>query len=233
MEQAVITQNEANELFKSVGYTGYFTLLGTIAHHRQDYDQAKEYFLKTINQSELLGERTQRADALFKLGLVYLDEGNLEQVRESLEKALEIQNEVGQTWQIVRTLSMLGQVLGQQGDLENAILMFKEALSRAKEIDEFHKSVALMLTAYLFLERIPDVATRLLAIACTKYQTVGLPMRPGIKIKYEQYLAIARSRLDEQAFNTAWAEGEKMEINQAIDYALSQIGEIEKNVEAK
>jgi len=41
------------------------------------------------------------------------------------------------------------------------------------------------------------------------------------------------SQLDEQAFNTAWAEGEKMEINQAIDYALSEIEEIEKNLRAK
>jgi len=39
--------------------------------------------------------------------------------------------------------------------------------------------------------------------------------------------------LDEQVFNAAWAEGEKMEINQAIDYALSEIGEMEKNIQAK
>ena len=58
-------------------------------------------------------------------------------------------------------------------------------------------------------------------------------MNPAVKVKYEQYLAVARSKLDEQTFNAAWAQGEKMEINQAIDYALSEIGEIEKNIKAK
>jgi len=39
--------------------------------------------------------------------------------------------------------------------------------------------------------------------------------------------------LDEQVFNAAWAEREKMSIDQAIDYALSEIGEMEKNIQAK
>jgi len=39
--------------------------------------------------------------------------------------------------------------------------------------------------------------------------------------------------LDEQVFNAAWAEREKMSIDQAIDYVLSQSGEIERNIQAK
>ena len=112
--------------------------------------------------------------------------------------------------------------------------MCKRGLSLVKEFDfEVRKSVILILSSWLFTERVPQVATRLLATAYTKYQIIDSPMNPAVKFQYEKNLSVARSKLDEQTFNAAWAQGEKMEINQAIDYALSEIGEIEKSINAK
>jgi hypothetical protein len=51
--------------------------------------------------------------------------------------------------------------------------------------------------------------------------------------KDEDALTRARAALDATAFDAAWAEGEKMSIDQAIDYALSEIGEIEKSIRTK
>lgn len=39
---------------------------------------------------------------------------------------------------------------------------------------------------------------------------------------YEGYLALARSRLDEERFAAAWEEGKAMTTELAIDYALSE-----------
>ena len=234
MEQAVATQNEANELFKSVGYRNDFTLLGIIANLRRDYSQAKEYFTETIKENELLGDKIARSLALFWLGATYQDEGHLEQARAFLDKALALQEEVGQFGVTTDTIAVLGEVLGQQGDLENAIRMCKRSLSQIKEFDfEIKKSVTLILNLWLFTEQSPQAATRLLAMAYTKHQNMDSPINPAVKVKYEEYLAVARSKLDKHAFNAAWAEGEKMSIDQAIEYALSQIGEIEKNMQAK
>jgi len=235
LDQAVTTQNEANELFKSLGYTENFMRLGIIAFLRHNYDQAREYFMKTTRNLELLGDKHDQGIALFWLGKTYQDEGHLEQARSFLEKALAIHEGLGRTIGDTPTiLSTLGHVLAQQGNLEKAMLLAKESLSLVKELNSWiRKAVTLILTAWLFTERSPQAATRLLAIAHTKHHTKEWPMFPPIKIYYEQYLAIARSQLDEQAFNAAWAEGEKMEINQAIEYALSEIGEIEKSIRAK
>jgi len=237
LDQAVTTKNEANEIFKSLGFRGNFILPGLVAYLRHDYDQAKEYFTQTINICEPLGEKFTRSIALFWLGVTYQDEGNLEQAREFLEKALAIQEEVGgkDFYGVpANSLPILGQVLAQQGDFEKAALMVKESLLRLKEFDfDGEKAITLILVAWLFTERSPLVATRLLATAYTKHETMDSPLEPIVKTKYQQYLAVARSRLDEQAFNAAWAEGEKMEINQAIDYALSEIDEIEKTFQAK
>jgi predicted ATPase/class 3 adenylate cyclase len=237
LDQAVTTQNEANELFKSFGSRDNFILPGVVAYLRHDYDRAKEYFTKTINEYEPLGEKITRSMALFWLGVTYQDEGNLEQARAFLEKALAIQEEVGRrhsTEATPYTLFMLGKVLGQLGDLEKATMMSKEGLLLVKEFNfEFRKAEILILNAWLFIERSPQAATSLLATVTTKYQNMDVPMHPVGKIYYERYLAAARSKLDEKDFNAAWAEGEKMEINQAIDYALSKIEEIEKDIQAK
>ena len=237
LDQAIITKNEANEIFKRLGFRGNFILPGLVAYLRHDYDQAKECFTQTINVCEPLGEKFNRSIALFWLGVTYQDEGNLEQAREFLEKALAIQEEVGgkDFYGVpANSLPILGQVFAQQGDFEKAALMVKESLLRLKEFDfDGEKAITLILVAWLFTERSPLVATRLLATAYTKHETMDSPLEPIVKTKYQQYLAVARSRLDEQAFNAAWAEGEKMEINQAIDYALSEIDEIEKTIQAK
>jgi predicted ATPase/class 3 adenylate cyclase len=237
LDQAVTTKNEANEIFKSLGFRGNFILPGLVAYLRHDYDQAKECFTQTVNICEPLGEKFTRSIALFWLGVTYQDEGNLEQAREFLEKALAIQEEVGgkDFYGVpANSLPILGQVFAQQGDFEKAALMVKESLLRLKEFDfDGEKAITLILVAWLFTERSPLVATRLLATAYTKHETMDSPLEPIVKTKYQQYLAAARSQLDEQAFNAAWAEGEKMEINEAIDYALSEIGEMAKNIQAK
>jgi len=235
LDQAIRTKNEANEVFESLGFRGNLILLGIIAYLRRRYHQAREYLTRSVNEFEALGEKLSLSSALFWLGMIYLAEGNLEQSRAFLEKALAIEDEVGLGVDPVpHTLCMLGSVFGQQGNLENAILRTKESLSLVKEFSfEIQKAEILVLTSWLFVEHNPQVATHLLATVYTKYRIMDSPMHPVGKIYYEQYLANTHSQLDEQAFNAAWAEGEKMSINQAIDYALSEIGEIEKSIQAK
>ena len=49
---------------------------------------------------------------------------------------------------------------------------------------------------------------------------------PLTKRESDSAIAQARQRLDESAFNAAWAEGKKMTIDEALDLALKTVEEI-------
>jgi DNA-binding CsgD family transcriptional regulator len=65
-------------------------------------------------------------------------------------------------------------------------------------------------------------AVRLFGAAEALLEAVGGQHEPGETALREPYLAAARSQLDEASWEEAWAEGQAMSMEQAIDYALSQ-----------
>jgi hypothetical protein len=46
-------------------------------------------------------------------------------------------------------------------------------------------------------------------------------MSPYERAEHDQAVSAARAALGEEAFTKAWAEGQKMTIDEAIEYALS------------
>ena len=46
---------------------------------------------------------------------------------------------------------------------------------------------------------------------------------PADEKTYQDYLALVHNELDDATFNTAWAEGQKMTLEQAIEYALENV----------
>ncbi len=62
-------------------------------------------------------------------------------------------------------------------------------------------------------------AARLLGAADGILKTLNMAMMPIERALYEQTLQQTRELLDPDAFSMAWAEGEKMTIEQAISYA--------------
>jgi non-specific serine/threonine protein kinase len=68
-------------------------------------------------------------------------------------------------------------------------------------------------------------AARLWGISEAIREAAGLQLPPlaSSVMKYESRLTEARARLGEVAFEEAWAEGKSMTINEAIEYALSEM----------
>jgi non-specific serine/threonine protein kinase len=50
---------------------------------------------------------------------------------------------------------------------------------------------------------------------------LGLGLGPAERYFYEPYFTVARTRLGEEAFEMAWADGRSMTLEGAIEYALS------------
>jgi len=52
---------------------------------------------------------------------------------------------------------------------------------------------------------------------------MGRIMDPADQVEFDRTLAMVRAQLDEAAFNAAWAEGRKMTLEQAVEYALENL----------
>jgi DNA-binding CsgD family transcriptional regulator len=64
-------------------------------------------------------------------------------------------------------------------------------------------------------------AARLFGVAQALREALGYQQSPKERSLREPYLAVARSRLGEAAWDTAFAEGQAMSFEEAVEYALS------------
>jgi len=72
------------------------------------------------------------------------------------------------------------------------------------------------------LDEEPERAARLWGAAERLRQAIGCRPAPAARATYERALAASRAQLGEEAFAAAWAEGNAMSLEQAIEEALDQ-----------
>jgi len=65
-------------------------------------------------------------------------------------------------------------------------------------------------------------AARLYAAAETLRKTIGAPLLPGDRPRYERQLATARFLVNEEVWEAAWEEGRAMTLEEAVSYALAE-----------
>jgi hypothetical protein len=67
----------------------------------------------------------------------------------------------------------------------------------------------------------PDQAARLLGAAEALRQKIEIDMTPSEREEYEKEVADLKANMNEKEFNTLWAEGKSMTMEQAIQLALA------------
>ena len=118
----------------------------------------------------------------------------------------------------------LGWVALGQGDHEQASALFGEALERFRMLED-PLNIAECLEGSAGLAGAQgkgERAARLYAAAETLRETIGAPLLPGDRPRYERQLAAARSLLDEEVWEAAWEEGGVMTLDEAVSYALEE-----------
>src|SRR5579859_1261731 len=72
------------------------------------------------------------------------------------------------------------------------------------------------------LDKAPQRAARLWGAAEALRQSIGARQAPATRVTRERLMATAREQLGEVAFAAAWAEGQKMTMDEAIALALPE-----------
>ena len=231
MDQAEDFENEAEHLLDELqavtaGYPRVWTK-ARMAYVRGDHERAKELCIKVSMQYELLGEKNTRALALWLLGYIAMDNGDIEGAVSNLENAREIAGTILVKEGHAFLLAALGQAYYFHGNHAEALDHFKQSLGLLEEVGEKTEMTIATLNhiASVAVSGQSETTVQLLGAADTFARPIK-PIEPIFQYHHDRVKEKAHSQLGEMAFISAWERGQKMSIDEALDLALKTVEEI-------
>lgn len=201
-------------------------VLAAIAWLEGDTIKARSIYMKMQERCNLLGEKHYRSISLSQLGLLAIEEGDLNQAQAYLEQGLLLSHEVGsQVYSAMRLLE-LSIIFHVKGNLEAFRQKAREALSLRNHFLEGHKVLILeIILGSLYVEK-PESSVRILgAIDSSGTASDLVPAEPITRIFCARAEAHARDVLGESAFEALFTEGQKMSLDDGLDLALKIVEE--------
>ncbi len=188
-----------------------------------DFERATKFLEEALTLCRGSGDPALTASILTHLGYTFLYQGNLERATAVSEEAVAMLREQKHRLYLANSLNTLGWVTLLQGDPERAKVLYAEGLILRREVgnkvvvEESLGGLACAAGARGEAER----AARLFGAAEGLREMIGTQQESGEWPLQEPYLTGARSEIDEVSWETAFAEGQGMTFEEAVEYALS------------
>jgi len=221
---------EADMLFKEIGSNISTTsfLLAKVAWLNGNYKKARSLYMEMQERYGLLGEKNIRSFVIASLGQLAIEEGNLAQAQAYMEEALETARELEDRTRIAYRLVVLGITYYLQGNIEKFKQHLMEGIRLAKGLSIAPNShfLAYILKS-IYIEK-PENAARLLGVIDSSQREMdNAIVDPLFKHVYcDPAKAHARKALGDAAFESAFVEGQKMSLDEALDLALKTVEEM-------
>jgi tetratricopeptide (TPR) repeat protein len=182
----------------------------------------RTYLSEWLTLARKLRSKSQRANALFGLGLVARLEGDLARSRTLFEDCLALFREDGHRGDMGLALLHLGRAAQPEGDVGRAESWLQQSLTMYRDLgDQAGLSAAVGFLGVLAISRsVHRTGARLLG-AVGPGPALSLPLTPDDRRAYEESITAARAALGEHGFAVVWAQGQAMTLEQAADFALS------------
>ncbi len=237
-EESIRLGREIGDISNIAASTG--GVLGYIAFRQGDYVVSQSHSLESLRLHREGDDRPGIALALGNLGCLAYLQGQYEQVRPLLEERLQIWRELDNQHAIAWSLYALGYLALRQNNSSQAATLFAESLALWREHGETQgmarclAGLAAVAHAAGQLER----TARLLAATQVLLEASGRPFEDterdptaGYPItsqaKFDLHVAAVRAALGDAAFETAWAAGQTLTLDQAVAEAQQVLLEAE------
>ena len=198
--------------------------LAYIAFESEDFERAQRLWGGALALNREQGNVLEVATVLNSMGYAELARGNQERARELLEESLPLNRELGNKHGVAHCLMALGIAATLQGEPEWAKALLKESLAIAVELGskaEIAETLEGLAAANGALgEHVR--AARLWGMAGALREAIDVPWWSAERLLHEPQLVAARSCTDEATWETAFAEGRNMALEEAVKYALSE-----------
>jgi non-specific serine/threonine protein kinase len=218
---------EALDLYRELGDSRGMTMvlnnLGNTTRDQGDPQRAADIYEQALVLARQSKDKLLIAFLLSNLGELAHDQGEDARAIADFEEALPLLQELGAKHTSFLIKRILGDIARTRGDLVQAAGHFHESLKLSRELADMH-SLAQSLTG---LARIiaaggeQQIATRLFASVESLRKAADLTLPLAERPRYDQELDALKSTLGEADFARAWAAGQRMTVEQAVDLAQS------------
>lgn len=226
-EYATKVLEESLARFRELGAKWHTaTMLGalaTIAITSNDHVRASALYEESLEQFRELGDSWSIAECLGGLGWLAVLQKDYERATELLEEALARLQGVGAAVE-ADYLTSLGLAAMFRGEHRRAMELMEKSLAQGRKLgDRLGIAIGLEGMAIVIgLRGQGEGAARLWGGAEALRKSISSPLRPDERRLYERYVIAAHALLDDEAWETAWTEGQEMTLEEAVDYALSE-----------
>ncbi|MBL8129718.1 MAG: tetratricopeptide repeat protein, partial [Chloroflexia bacterium] len=161
------------------------------------------------------------AVSLTNLAILTSSKENLDQAISYMEEALSLDRQVGNRDGIADSLGNLASLVAQTGDLARAAQLDSEALEIRRELGDSISIAYSLESIGGTTARAGDWANalRLLAAANHLRDEIAAPLPAAEMEAYESAVGLSRDGLTRDAFDLAWAEGQGLTLEDAMDLA--------------
>jgi predicted ATPase/DNA-binding NarL/FixJ family response regulator len=217
--------NQGLALFQSLGETRNAGLsllnLGRMSHDEGDQERATALVSEALALFRAVGSAQGVATALNKLGELARDRGDFAAAVRCHDEALALHRDRDDSWGIGLSLSGLARTALAQRDHGRAIALAGQGLRLLKDIGADRDTAAT-----LVILAIAGCATGRAVVSTRLLGAVQRAFPDGSAIRaeqasFEQALAAAQAALRGDAFSRAWAEGQRLTLDEAVDVCVS------------
>jgi hypothetical protein len=137
---------------------------------------------------------------------------------------LDLHREMGDHRAVTGHQSDMAHAARQLGNFEEALALYRETIQEWQEIGH-RGAVAHQLECFAYIAKAQEEGERavtLMSAAEVLRQVSNSPRTPQEAIEYDRELSGLRAGMDEYAFNLHWAEGQSLNMEQAIEFALKE-----------
>ncbi len=199
-----------------------YSSLGDWAVLQGDYENALRYFQEALVWRRQLGTQWIIAAGLRQVANVMSLRGDYPQAEPLYTEALSMARTSGDQHSEAFIAQALGEVASHRGDFKQATLLLTESLSSFRKwADALGIARCLIRFADLWqMQGQIEQAAHILGFIEPWLESNQLQLVIFDETHYKHSLAATRAQLDETTFNAVWETGNKMTVEEAMQYAL-------------
>jgi non-specific serine/threonine protein kinase len=183
-----------------------------------DTERALALCHEALALAQQVGDQRAIGAALANLGLVWEARGDDQQASELWSESLALRRRIGDQGGVAHVLTLQGALALREQAHRQAVELFCESLLLRQRMGEYDGIPPILegLAALAIPIGALDVAAQLAGAAAAIRTTTGVQHE---QIAHQQTLATLRNRLAESTFAQAWAEGQRLALEQCVQLA--------------
>jgi tetratricopeptide (TPR) repeat protein len=227
-KQAAPIFEESLQLYRRLGEergaASALASLGVLADRQGDGKVAKKHLEEALTIHRRRGDGAAVAHTLNNLGYLTMQLGDLEEAHVYLEQSLTTARALGDRWTTNHVLDSLGDLEVRRGEYGRAEECLREGLKLNRELKDRRVTMALLgnMARLEAGKGNMDRATRLGGAQASLVAASRTGVQESFDFELDKALAHARKALGEEGFQRAWQQGEAMNLEAAIAFALHE-----------